>query len=76
MSDKQRAARDAGQWGKGTMVLLRGLSVWKELNGRSGVVSDWEDARGRYNVRLANRVVRAKPQQLDMHPLQVVADGG
>ena len=70
MSERQRAARDAGEWAKGTMILLRGLSSESELNGRSGVIAAWDGERGRYDVRLANRVVRALPANLGYHPLQ------
>ena len=54
------------------MVLLCGLQAeeWRELNGRSGVISSWDAERSRYDVRLANRIVRVKPAQLDVHPLQ------
>lgn len=76
MSERERAARDAGQWKKGMMVLLRGLSAdeWRDFNGRSGVVSSWDTERGRYDVRLANRVVRVRPPCLDVHPLQKQRD--
>lgn len=74
MSEKQKAARDAGEWKKGIMVLLRGLSSETSLNGRSGVISSWDAERGRYDVRLANRVVRALPEHLAYHPLQKQRD--
>ena len=74
MSEKQKAARDAGEWKKGVMVLLRGLSSETSLNGRSGVISSWDAERGRYDVRLANRVVRALPSHLGYHPLQKQRD--
>ena len=74
MSEKQKAARDAGEWKKGVMVLLRGLSSETSLNGRSGVISAWDAERGRYDVRLANRVVRALPSHLAYHPLQKQRD--
>ena len=70
MTDRQKQARDAGQWTKGMMVLLQGLSAEAELNGRSGVIAIWDAERARYDVRLANRVVRAKPAHLAIHPLQ------
>ena len=70
MSEQQRQQRDAGEWAKSTIVLLSGLSEERELNGRSGVIGGWDAARGRYEVRLANRVVRVLPGCLGVHPLQ------
>jgi len=55
-------------------VLLQGLSAESELNGRSGVVAAWDAERARYDVRLANRVVRALPANLAIHPLQRLRD--
>lgn len=74
MSAGQRKLRDAGEWPKGMMVLLSGLTSMRELNGRSGVVQSFDVERGRYDVRMANRVVRAKPAQLSVHPLQKQKD--
>ena len=70
MSERDLEARANGLWKKGMMVLLQSLSEDSSLNGRSGVVAGWEAARGRYEVRLANRVVRALPSHLAIHPLQ------
>jgi len=69
-SDREQAARDAGEWRAGTMVLLSGLTTMRELNGRSGVLGDFVAQAGRYEVRLATRTIRAKPAQLTIHPLQ------
>lgn len=74
MTARDLAARAAGEWRKGKMVLLQGLSAESELNGRSGVVAAWDAERARYDVRLANRVVRALPANLAIHPLQRLRD--
>ena len=74
MPERVRAARDGGEWKKGFMVLLTGLSAERELNGRSGVIGGYDAERGRYDVRLANRVVRALPSCLAVHPLQKQRD--
>lgn len=34
------------------------------------MISAWDAERKRYEVRMANRAVRAKPEQLLIHPLQ------
>ena len=34
------------------------------------MLAQWQPDRGRYEVRLPNRLVRVKPEQLDMHPMQ------
>ena len=54
------------------MVMLSGLTTMRDLNGRSGVVVTFDETRGRYEIRMANRIVRAKPSQLHVHPLQLL----
>ena len=39
-------------------------------SGRSGVLEEWVEERGRYVVRLGNRAVRVKPAMVDKHPMQ------
>ena len=74
MSESMRRKRDEGLWPKGMMVMLTGLKGMRELNGRSGVLVQYDAERGRYEVRMANRVVRALPSMLLVHPLQKQRD--
>jgi len=46
------------------------MSQARELNGRSGAVVLFDSAMGRYEVRLADRAVRLKPEALQLHPKQ------
>jgi len=70
MNDVEARARDAGEWAKGTVVLLQGLKAARELNGRSGVLVTFDADHHRYEVRLAHRSVRVRPSQVSLHPLQ------
>jgi rhodanese-related sulfurtransferase len=67
---KELKARDSGEWAKGTLVLLNGLTSTPEMNGRSGVLLGFDGDRARYEVQLANRLVRSRPANLSIHPLQ------
>jgi hypothetical protein len=70
MSDEEIRDRDAGRWARGTIVVINGLSSVRELNGRSGAVVLYDSELGRYEIRLADRAVRLKPQALQLHPKQ------
>lgn len=70
MSEAELRDRDGGRWARGTIVVINGVSGARELNGRSGAVVLFDSELGRYEVRLADRAVRLKPQVLQLHPRQ------
>ena len=56
------------------MVLLSGLTGARELNGRSGVLERFDAELGRYELKMASQIVRVKPENLRVHPLQAQRD--
>eukprot|EP00967_Tisochrysis_lutea_P138014 scaffold248529_cov33-Tisochrysis_lutea.AAC.1 len=70
MSEAEKRDRDEGKWARGTIVVINGVTKARELNGRSGAIILYDSELGRYEVRLADRAVRLKPQVLQLHPKQ------
>jgi len=62
MSMEETRDRDGGKWARGTIVVINGVSQARELNGRSGAVVLFDSELGRYEVRLADKAVRLRPE--------------